>query len=143
MNVSTALLCDFAIVREGLLHVISGGVTRLWRDQYPAALGCSLALVFEVHPMELGRPHELEVRVLGEDGAEIATVQGGFQTAPGPDTKAGESMVVPMAFDIRGAGLPGPGGYSIEISVDGTHHRTLSFWSQPRGGQAPQLDPGS
>ena len=34
---------------------------------------------------------------------------------------------MPMAINLRGAGLPGPGGYSIEISVDGTHHRTLSF----------------
>lgn len=142
MNVGTALLCDFATVREGLLHIIAGGVTRLWRDQYPAPIGCSLALVFEIHPMEAARPHEIDVRVMTEDGAEMARVQGGFQTTPGQDAKAGESLLVPVALDLRNAGLPGPGGYSIEISVDGTHHRTLSFWVQSRDGQQ-QPEPGS
>ena len=33
--------------------------------------------------MELAAPHELDVRVIGEDGAEIAEVQGSFQTTPG------------------------------------------------------------
>jgi len=143
VKVGTALLCDFATVREGLLHVISGGVTRLWRDQYPAPVGCSLALVFEVHPMEAAHPHELDVQVMSEDGVEIARVQGGFQTTPGEDTKVGESMLVPVALDLRSAGVPGPGGYSIEISVDGTHQRTLSFWVQAREDQQHQAEPGA
>ena len=141
MNVGTALLCDFATIREGLLHVVAGGITRLWRDQYPAPIGCSLALVFEVHPMEAANPHEIDVRVMSEDGEEIARVQGGFQATPGEDTKVGESLLVPVSLDLRNAGLPAPGGYSIEISVDGTHQRTLSFWAQPRA-QQQQLEPG-
>jgi hypothetical protein len=132
VKVGTALLCDFATVRDNLLYVVGGGVTRLWRDEYPAPMGVSLALVFEVHQMEVAHPHEIDVRVVGEDGAEIARVQGGFQTDLPPEVHVGEELLVPVALDLRNAGLPARGAYSIEISVDATHQRTLQFWAQPR-----------
>jgi hypothetical protein len=95
-------------------------------------MGVALALVFELHQMEADRPHELDVRIIGEDGAEIARVQGGFQTQVPPELNVGEELLVPVALDLRNAGLPGPGAYSIEIAVDGTHQRTLQFWSDAR-----------
>ncbi len=52
--------------------------------------------------------------------------------------EVGEELLVPMALDLRNVGLPQEGAYSVEIGVDGTHHKTLQFWSQP-----PQLAPGS
>ena len=45
MKVSVAAICDFAQVREGLLSVISAGINRLWRPQYPAPMGAMLALI--------------------------------------------------------------------------------------------------
>ena len=140
MKVGTALLCDFASVRDGLLFVVAGGVTRLWRDEYPAPMNVSLALMFEVHQMEVPHPHEIDVRVVGEDGQEIARAQGGFQAALPPDIHMTEKLLVPVVLDVRQAGLPGPGAYSIEISVDGTHHQTVQFRAQPREQQA--LPPG-
>ena len=50
MEIRVATICDFAQVRDGLLSVISAGITRVWRSQYPAPLGVMLALVFEVGP---------------------------------------------------------------------------------------------
>ena len=38
MQVVTALLCDYASVREGLLNILGGGVNRLWRAELPAPL---------------------------------------------------------------------------------------------------------
>lgn len=137
MEVGTALLCDFAIVREGLLHVISGGVTRVWRQSFPAEFGCALALVFELHPMETERPHELEVRIIGEDGAEVARLEGGFQAQPGPGMKTGEMMLVPVAIDLRNVQIPGPGGYSIVVRVDTNVQRTLAFWVERTGPVSP------
>ena len=43
MEVTTAMLSDFAQVREGLLFVSSGGITRCYREQLPAPLGVHLA----------------------------------------------------------------------------------------------------
>ena len=39
MELTTALLCDHVQVREGLLFIVAGGITRLRRPSYPAALG--------------------------------------------------------------------------------------------------------
>ncbi len=113
-----------------MLFVTGGGVKRIWRSQYPAPLGVSLAMVFEVHQMELPYPHEVAIRVMGPDGQEVATVQAGFSA--GADLEVGEELLVPLALDLRNVLLPAAGAYSVEIAVDGTHQSTLQFWSQPR-----------
>ena len=38
MRLETALLSDHASVRDGLLFVVAGGITRVWRSQLPAPL---------------------------------------------------------------------------------------------------------
>jgi hypothetical protein len=127
MNITTGLLCDFASVREGLLFVVGGGVTRIRRPQYPASLGCSVALLVELHQMELSRPHELEMRVVGPDGEDVANIKAGFQTTGPADLDVGENMLIPVVADLRNAVLPKPGRYNVEASIDGSHQRTLSF----------------
>jgi hypothetical protein len=126
VKITTGLLCDYASIREGLLFVVGGGVTRIRRTEYPAPFGCSVALLVELHQMELARPHELELRVLGPDGENIASLKGGFQ-AMGEDLDVGENLPIPVALDLRNAALPKPGRYNIEASVDGSHQLTLSF----------------
>lgn len=128
----TALLCDFAQVRDSLLFVNGGGITRLWRTSYPAPMNVSLALVFEVHQMELPHPHQVSIRVMGPDGQQIAFVEGAFNTSPSSSLEIGEHLVAPLALDLRNVALPVQGEYSIEIAVDGTHQETLQFWCQPR-----------
>ena len=96
MNVGTALLCDFASVRDGLLFVVGGGVTRLWREEFPAPMGVCLALVFEVHQMEAPHPHQIDVRIVGVDGAQIARIEGAFQSTPGEDIHVTEQLLVPV-----------------------------------------------
>lgn len=125
MQVTTGILCDFASIREGLLFVVGGGVTRLRRPTFPAVIGCDVALVLELHPMELTRPHEIELLIQGEDGERVASIMGGFQA--GGDPEPGENLLVPVVFDLRNAAVPKPGWYSIEVSVDGNHQRTLRF----------------
>jgi hypothetical protein len=127
VKITTGLLCDFASVREGLLFVVGGGITRVRRPHYPAALGCSVALLVELHQMELTRPHELEVRVVGPDGEDVGTIKAGFQTAPMTDLDIGENLPIPVVLDLRAATLPKPGRYNVEASIDGGHQLTLSF----------------
>jgi hypothetical protein len=127
VKITTGLLCDFASVREGLLFVVGGGITRVRRAHYPAALDCSVALLVELHQMELARPHELELRVLGSDGEDVASIKAGFQAAGMVDLDVGENLPIPVVLDLRAAALPKPGRYSIEASIDGSHQLTLSF----------------
>ena len=79
MDVTTAMLADFAQVREGLLFVASGGVTRCYRDQLPAPLGVFLATVLELDRLEAERVHEVHVVVVDEDGQQLAEIAGEIQ----------------------------------------------------------------
>lgn len=132
MKVVSALLCDAASVREGLLFVMGGGITRLWRQEYPAGFGCSLAMMLELHQMELERPHEIDVLLQGEDGQELARVKGGFQMGA-PNLEVGETALVPFAVDLHGVSIPAPGTCTLEISVDGAHQQTLRVSARPPG----------
>ena len=76
MDVTTAMLADFAQVREGLLFVSSGGITRCYREQLPAPLGVHLAIVLELDRLEAERPHEVRVVVVDEDGRRARRDRG-------------------------------------------------------------------
>jgi hypothetical protein len=134
-----ALLCDAATIREGLIHILGGGVTRVWRGPFPARLGIDLAMVFTLHPTELGEKHRLKVVVQSTDGAQVANLDAEFEVGPAhpvieveppekPEARVpGESSVVPVVVPLREVPLPGPGSYSIEVLVDGQHIQSLFF----------------
>src|SRR5687768_552007 len=99
MDVTTALLCDFAQVREGLLFVSSGGVTDMWRESFPAPFGVCLALVIELDSIERQRPHQLEVFILDQDGGEAAAIKAAFQAAA--PTSPTTVVQAPLSIDLR------------------------------------------
>lgn len=141
MQVGTAFLCDFAETREGLLFAVGGGVARMWRTQMPAPMGVSLAMIFELHRDERGRPHEFEVRIQAQDGQEIARAGGGFQVdEAGSDLEIHESAIVPIALDLRNVVLPAYGPYNVNISINGEHRRMLMFSVRPAD-QRPHIGP--
>ena len=61
MELKAAIICDAASVREGLLHVLGGGITRIWRQDLPAALGVALAVIVDLPPDVMFDPHEVTV----------------------------------------------------------------------------------
>ncbi len=120
------MLCDYATVREGLLHVLGGGINRLWREEYPAPLGVTLALLFEVHPTEMNTDHTLGVIMINEDGQEIGNVTADFAIASDPDKgRPGENLILPLVVPLQQVVLPNHGAYSVEILIDGQHKRSL------------------
>src|SRR5919106_3179454 len=131
LHVAAAFLCDFAEVRERLLFALGGGITRLWRETFPASMDASLALLLELHQMGQATGHDLQVVVQGEDGQRVGEVKGAFQMGA-PEVEVGENLLVPIALDLRPARLPAPGSYAVEIVIDGTHQRTIQFRAMPR-----------
>jgi hypothetical protein len=113
-------------VRAGLLFVCSGGINRVYRPNFPAPSGVVLALVIELDEVESERPHELDVRVLGEDGQEVANIKGAFEVNA-PQRRAGERVHVPVVVDFRDANVPGAGVFDVRVYLDGNHRRTLTF----------------
>jgi hypothetical protein len=129
MRVDTALLCDAATVREGLLHILGGGITHIVRPEYPAELGVTLALRIMVHPTEVDHPHQLQIILQGEDGQQVTEVRAQVQAEPPPDgLEAGDEgeLLIPWNFPGRPK-LPAPGRYSMELLIDGVHQRSVPF----------------
>jgi hypothetical protein len=133
------LLCDHAQVRDGLLFVLSGGITRIMRDSFPAAMGTCLALMLEFDSTETDRPHQLEILVLGEDGEEVARMDAEVQIDGTPRARVAENLQLPIAVDLRAAGLAKAGAYELHVYVDAEHRRTLQFWAEQIAGDGTLL----
>jgi hypothetical protein len=129
VEVTTALLCDGAQIREGLLFVMAGGITRIRRTSYPANLAAAAAVVLELDSIEAERVHEFELVVVGEDGQELARVAAQIQVGEA-QVHFGENIHVPLAVDLHGAALPGAGAYELRLYIDGNHRRTIQFWAE-------------
>jgi hypothetical protein len=129
VDVTTALLCDQVQVREGLLFVLAGGITRIRRPSFPAQFGAGLAVVLELDTIEAERLHQFELVVVGEDGDEVARVAAEIQVGD-PQVHPGENIQVPLAVDLHNAALPRPGAYELRLYVDGNHRRTVQFWAE-------------
>jgi hypothetical protein len=130
VKVTTALLCDAATVREGLLNVLAGGVTRLNAPAYPYQYQGALAAVFTAHPTEAAKEHDIQVIVQSEDGQRLVELGAQMQAQPGPDLQPGEEMVIPAVLNF-GIALPAPGRYSFEMLIDGIHQATVAFRAMP------------
>ena len=131
MKLNTALLCDFAQVRQNLLFISSGGISRIQRAEYPAPLRVHLALMIEVHPIEADHPHEVEVFLQSQDGHRLASLKAGFQLDPPPpeggvpDEYLTMNITLPLVVPMTGIKIPEPGRYAVEILIDATHVQSL------------------
>jgi hypothetical protein len=119
MQISTAMFCDFAQVREGLLFVSSGGVTRSLRDELPAPIGVFLAMVIELDRFEAQQQHTLLVRVIDEDGKELAEVNGTFEFGSPEMLLIDEQPSIPITLDIRNVAVERYGPVLANIYIDG------------------------
>ena len=137
MRVDCALLCDAVTVREGLVHILGGGVTRLRRPQYPGPLNTALALRVMVHPTESDKPHEMEARLVKEDGDELARVEIGFEAAA-QQIRPGEELSAPFALPLHGLMIPHEGAYSFELLIDGVHQASVPFTAEVMQSDEPE-----
>jgi len=120
-----AFLCDAATVREGLLHILGGGITRLGRAGFPAQFGCDLAVMVQLHPIEAQDEQRLRTVVVDGDGNELGRLEGSFRASPSPTLEPGELVSVPFVVGLSGLQIPGPGTYSVELLLNGSHVRSL------------------
>jgi hypothetical protein len=114
--------------------VLSGGISRVLRESYPAALGTCVALVLEFDRREAERGHGLAVLIVGEDGEEAARVEAEVRIDNPGRAKPAENVHVPIAVDLRGVPLVRPGAYELRVYVDDEHRRTLQLWAEVLGG---------
>lgn len=142
MDIDTCLLCDAATVREGLLHILGGGITTVVRPEFPAPLGLQMALRVLAHSTELDRSHTLEVLLQDEDGGRVTQFNVETAQIDPAQVPAGERAPLPLAWDFpANPHLPHPGSYSFELLIDGVHQRTVPF-KAIEGTPPPEGQPG-
>lgn len=133
MDITTAMLADFAQVRDGLLFVSSGGVTRSYRDSVPAPLNVFLAIMLELDRIEAERVQEVHVVVVDEDGQQLAELAGEIQLGA-TQLMVNENLNVPVVFDLRSVPIQRYGSVEVRLYIAREHRRTLPMWVlQPTG----------
>jgi hypothetical protein len=125
-----ALLADAAQVSDGKTFILGGGVTILWRQQFPAPLGVVLVAQLTYHRSEAESDHTLRIQVIDADGNSVLPEIQGEMHVGGP--AQGMPPNVPLGVPVLIPFPPMPvlqhaGAYSVEIILDGRHLKSLSF----------------
>ena len=118
LALTTVLLCDHAQVREGLLFVHSGGVSRVVPAAYPASIRVHLAMVVHVPATEVADSHTIDLRFKYPDTAElIANAQVALRMNDVQGAFPGEGINVPQVIDLSMIPFPRPGQVDVQVSV--------------------------
>jgi Family of unknown function (DUF6941) len=125
-----ALLADSAQVSEGKTFILGGGVSILWRDQYPALMGFVLVLQLSHHRSEANTSHDLRIQVVDADGNPLLPeIQGQLDLGEAPENiPRNVPLMAPLVLNFPPLPvIQRPGEYAIEILLDGRHLKSLPF----------------
>jgi hypothetical protein len=137
-RVTTMTLCDFAQVRDSLLFVSSGGVSRVVSNSFPARLHLYLATVVHISPDQVHRPHRMSVKFKYPDVvATIGAVEVNIQLNQVRGVYPGEGVNVPQAIDLSQIPFPQPGQVDVQVSIDDQMAGDLTFWLLAASPQQP------
>lgn len=128
-ELKSLILCDFAQVREGLIFIQSGGLTRLMAPKFPAKFSCHIAALVWLPPHEAGTAHDMVMKVKSAETAKLtATVKVAVhETAPPPGLLPGEGRLVPIVVPLAAVTFPSPGEYDLQVEVDEQFAGDISF----------------
>jgi hypothetical protein len=149
LRLDWAILSNAAEIQAGLAYVLGGGWDTGWRAEFPAPFLGAMTVRLLVHPTEVNRPHQLELRFWTADGADFAAPLR-IDLGPGQvpaERPAGQELPALLAIGLQGLTVPAPGHYSIEILVDDRHLQSIPFQMMqgpppPPPGVAPQAAQG-
>ena len=128
-ELKSLILCDFAQIREGLLFVQSGGLTRLAAPTFPAKCACHVATLVWLPPNESGAAHEIVMKVKSAATAKLtATVNVALHESSAPSAlRPGEGRQVPIVVPLGAVSFPAAGEYDLQVEVDGEFAGDISF----------------
>lgn len=128
-RLNALILCDFAQIREGLLFVQSGGLTRLVASTFPAQFGCHIAALVYLPPHEAGEAHGMVIKAKAAETATlVATVKVSMHEIPPPaGLKPGEGRQIPIVVPLSAISFPSPGEYDLHVEIDEEFAGEISF----------------
>jgi hypothetical protein len=123
-----ALLADAAQVSEGKTYILGGGVSILYRADFPAPIGVVLVMQISYHRSEAETDHELRIQFMDADGNPvIPEIRGNIHFGAAlPSAPRNVPLVAPLmvgfpAFPV----IQRAGEYAVEILLDGRHLKSL------------------
>jgi hypothetical protein len=128
MKATAVILADHVTVREGLLHVLGGGITRVIRDPLPGPLGVMLALMLQPDDFEdLLKPHDIEVVIkhAGTDGED--SVAKAVMTLRTGAPASGPLPSVAVAVPLQAVPVSKAGTHHVTVSLDGEQAAVIEF----------------
>ena len=122
------ILCDFAQVRDGVLIVASGGITRISAPAVPFRHLLHLAFIIEVGPDELDQVHELRVGLKANNSVTVLLDSlFAFTPTGSPGQFPGEATQFSLAVKIDALFLEW-GAYDLSVTLDDQPEMPLTFW---------------
>ena len=130
LDLTTLLLCDFANIREGMLNIISGGITRIGvTNGFPTGIDATVAMSVYVHPHRVGQVHSGRLIMRYPDTIEeIARIE--FQFEGDAELNPGEGLNFHFALPLQTIAAPRPGQIDISVTIDDSPAGLVSFWMQ-------------
>ena len=128
LDLTTLTLCDYANVREGMINIVSGGITRIAvRGEFPSHVEAFIAMSIYVQPHRVGEDHTGHVVLRYPDTMEeIARVDFGFNV--NADRNPGEGLFFPLAIPMRGIAFPHIGQIDVSVTLNNQPAGLVSFW---------------
>jgi hypothetical protein len=111
------MLCDAAVVRDGLISILNGGVTAIRPTGYPSPALVVLAGLIELDYLDQDNEHELRVAVCDETGAELGAMTATFKAVS--ELRLDAFAYLPLAVPLSGVTLPEAGDYEVRALIDG------------------------
>ena len=134
VDLTALLLCDFANIREGMLNIISGGITRIGvTNGFPTGIDATVAMSVYVHPHRVGQVHSGRLIMRYPDTIEeIARIE--FQFEGDAELNPGEGLNFHFALPLQTIAAPRPGQIDISVTIDDSPAGLVSFWMQDAPG---------
>lgn len=128
LDLTTLLLCDYANIREGMLNIVSGGITRIATTSgFPSAIDAHLAMSVYVHPHRVDQTHHGRIVLRHPDTTEeMARIE--FDFHGDAQLNPGEGLNFHFALPLQSIVAARPGQIDIAVTVDETPMGMISFW---------------
>ena len=149
MNVTYALLADFAEVVNGKLYVLGGGWSLTGPDPAPMALAVKIEVPWDRANMK----HRWQLELLDEDGAPVSVVtapdgtrqavriDGEFEAGRPAGLKPGTPLDVALALNLAPVPLAPGGRYVWRLSIEGWQEDWQTAFSTRPAAAPPQPQP--
>lgn len=123
MKVTLALLADGANVsREGKLNIL-GVFDTIHAKSFPVAHAqMRLVLRMEASPAELGKKHDIEIKLMDEDGVAVLGIKGQVTPRGAPP---GHPLKMDQVVSLNNVAFKKAGRYEFAILIDNDQKTTV------------------